>query len=422
MKLLAAAVLALAFASSAGAATWTTVSKGTLTNIVKPALLHTQKGSDLVVYGNGQAQTIELSRNGSAPRVLVTGDQAAGNAQLVQQPDGTIQLFFPGNERTERLTSTDDGQTWTGPVVTQTNYISPIEGAAVRPDGTPVFSVDNTFGVYVFQGLNGEAVQNVFPHCCGYAESLAVDSTGLLQIVLWSNANPPLANYVYETLGPDLTPSAPLVYSTSAETLSNDNRVPLVADNAGNTFAGRMEGSPESTGFWVDRFRGGKRVGMVRLWGKFHDQSNRMALAVEPDGKLWAFWTADGAVRAARSRSAGAHFGAQVNVPLPSAATPYQLEALARPGSATAYVNTGSAVIASPNILPGLAVSLKKAGKTWTATVVDDGFGVAGATLAGGGHTLHTNGSGKASLAGLPHHLLLKVTKSGYASAGFRVP
>jgi hypothetical protein len=51
--------------------------------------------------------------------------------------------------------------------------------------------------VNVFRGLNGESVKNVFTRCCGYAESLAVDTTGLVQVAFFSNADPDGA-FVYE--------------------------------------------------------------------------------------------------------------------------------------------------------------------------------------------------------------------------------
>ena len=77
--------------------------------------------------------------------------------------------------------------------------------AAVAPDGTPYFAQDGTGCVNVFRGLNGEDVKNVFPRCCGYAESLAVDTTGLAQVAFFSNATP-TATFLYEPLGADLTP------------------------------------------------------------------------------------------------------------------------------------------------------------------------------------------------------------------------
>jgi len=427
----AALVLALAVAAPAsGAGGWRTISRGTLSNIADPGVLRTRAGSELVAYGNGNAGTIELVRNGAAAKVLVSGDVAAGEPRLVQQPDGAIQLYFPGSLRIQRLTSTDDGVTWSGPVDTQAEYISPVESAAVRPDGTPVFSVDNTAGVFVFQGLNGELQRNVFPRCCGYAESLAVDSAGLLQTAFWSNASPPFANYVYEALGADLTPSQPLVYSSGTQTLSNDQRVPLVADRRGNTFAGRLDGYPVPGAFWVDRFRGGKHVGAVRLWTRFSGQTSRMALAVEPNGDLWALWTAQGALHAARSRSGGAHFGAIVQTSLPAGATPYQLEALAADGSVTAYVNTGTALVASPKLLPGLSVKLtrtvRRVGKrtlvSWSARALDDGVGVAAASFSAGGRSVHANGAGVAPLGRLPRHALVSVTAPGYTAASFRSP
>ena len=122
----------------------------------------------------------------------------------MQQPNGAIQLYFPNAQGVGRMTSTDDGQTWTGPIQTQSHTTGPVEGAAVAPDGTPYFSQDGTGFVNVFRGLNGESVKNVFPRCCGYAESLAVDTTGLAQVAFYSNADPD-GTFLYERLGADLS-------------------------------------------------------------------------------------------------------------------------------------------------------------------------------------------------------------------------
>jgi len=69
-------------------------------------------------------------------------------------------------------------------------------------------------------------------------------------------------------------------------------------------------------------------------------------------------------------------------------------------------------------LLPGLTV----VGSRSSARVLDDGFPVVGATLKGGGKTLHSNGQGRASLVGLRPHAALSVSASGYTPAGFRVP
>ena len=411
--LLAAAVAALVAAPAASA--WTTLSTGTLSNIVDPSALRTHSGVELVVYDNPTGNTISLVRNSGAPRVLVSGDPIAGESQLVQQPNGAIQLYFPNALGVARLTSSDDGATWTGPVQTRSTDVGGVRAAAVLPDGTPLFSQDGTGFVNVFEGLNGETVTNVFSACCGYAESLAVDSGGLAQIAFWSNANRPQSGYLYGTLG-----GAFVDVSGGAETVSNDNRVPLVADASGDTFGAWFGGYPTPSSFTVQTFRGGAAVRAVTLWREFRGPS-QAALALEPDGKLWALWTAGGAVRAARSRSHGAHFGAQVHVNLPTGATSYQLEALARPGSATAIVNVGDRLIAQ-KLLPGLAVSLHRSGAVWIATVLDDGIGVGSATAHGGGRTLHANAQGRIVLAGLRRGAFVQVTAPGYIGTGFRVP
>ena len=47
----------------------------------------------------------------------------------------------------------------------------------------------------------------MFTRCCGYAESLAVDTSGLVQVAFYSNADPD-GTFLYEPLGADLTPAA----------------------------------------------------------------------------------------------------------------------------------------------------------------------------------------------------------------------
>src|SRR3954468_11479625 len=201
MRVSAVVIAALAFAPAASA--WTTLSGG-VQNAVVPSTIVTQAGTELVSGESPVGGTISISRSGAAGRAIVTGDPIPGRTQLIQQPTGAIQLYFPNANGVGRMTSTDDGVTWTGPVQTQSHTVGPVEGAAVAPDGTPYFSQDGTGFVNVFRGLNGESVRNVFTRCCGYAESLAVDTNGLAQVALFSNADPDGA-FLYETLGQDLS-------------------------------------------------------------------------------------------------------------------------------------------------------------------------------------------------------------------------
>jgi hypothetical protein len=417
VKLAAAWLAALVLAPAAGAAGWTTFGSN-VQNIVDPGVLRTQDGSELVSFESPSGNTISLSRNGEAARVLVSNDPIAGETRLVQQPSGAIQLYFPNAQGVARLTSTDDGRTWTGPIQTQSHDVGGVRAAAVRPDGTPLFTQDGTGFVNVFQGLNGETVHNVFAPCCGYAESLAVDSTGLAQIAFWSNATG-LENFVYEALdgsGGTSSQTTPSGFAANA-TIPRDDRVPLVADALGNTFLGYSLGYPSSRQFLVATYRGGTLVRKtLAASGEFGGADPHMALAVDPQSRLWAVWTQGGAVWAARSRTHGESFGGHVRLSLPGSC--YQLAALARPdGSVVAFANFGS-TLASTRLLPGLTVRVH--GRS--VTVTDDGFGVAGATISGGGRTLHTNASGRASLAGLRRGASMHVAAAGYATAGFKVP
>src|SRR5262249_36189076 len=163
---------ALLLAPAAGA--WTTLGTGVGVTTT-PSLVVTRAGTVLASFDTPNG-TVQLARDGRTPKVLVTGDPVPGRTQLLQQPNGTLQLYFPNAQGVGRLTSSDDGVTWTGPTQTQSHTTGPVNGATVAPDGTTYFAQDGTGFVNVFEGLNGERVKNVYTRCCGYHESLAVDS------------------------------------------------------------------------------------------------------------------------------------------------------------------------------------------------------------------------------------------------------
>ena len=423
---LAPALLAgLALAPAASA--WTTLAGG-LQNTVIPSLLVTQAGTTVVSFNSPTGGTISVSRSGEPPKVLVSADPLDGRTQLLQQPDGAIQLYFPNAQGVARMTSTDDGNTWTGPIQTQSHTTDDVQGAALMPDGTPLFSQDGTGFVNVFRGLNGEQVKNVYATaCCGHDESLAVDASGLVQVAFYSADASPNGAFVYEPLGADLTPAAP---TNLAPTVEHTPAAPLVADKSGNTFMAWAPGNPTATAFAVVPFRGGQPAGDgVTFRAAFDGGDPHMALSVDSSDRVWAVWTGQGAVHVARSRTHGMDFGAGVSTAVPG--TAYQVSAVGLPGTPGAVdviVNTGSSLI-EQKLQPGLSVRLsktvKKAGKktvvTRFAQALDDGFGVAGATFTAGGHTVHANAAGKASLKGLPKGSA-KAAAPGYAGAAFRVP
>jgi hypothetical protein len=418
MRVYPVVIAALVFVPSASA--WTTLTGGVGVTVV-PSVIVTQAGNTVTSWDSPVGGTISSSRNGGAGKTVVTGDPSAGRTQLVQQPNGAIQLYFPNAGGVGRMTSTDDGQTWTGPIQTQSPTVGPVEGAAVGPDGTPYFSQDGTGFVNVFRGLNGENVKNVFTRCCGYAESLAVDTNGIAQVAFFSNADPD-GTFLYETLGADLSVGATTPLKPTAQHI---DRVPLVADHSGTTFLAWPPGDP-ATGVTVVPFRGGSPAGDgFDFRGSFVGGDPHMALSVDARDRLWVVWTGGGTVHAARSRSHGQHFGAAVSVPVTG--TMYQISAAGTggsPGTVDVLVNAGSNLIEQA-LQPGLSVhvttKVKRVGKTKIAShfaqALDDGFRVPGATFRIGGRTIHANASGTAKVPTGSG----KAAAAGYVGASFRV-
>src|SRR6185437_6144914 len=422
MRRIALAALALAgmLLAAPSALAWTTLATG-VENTVMPSMLVTSAGTELVSFESPIPGTISIARAGGAPHLVVTGDPIAGQTQLVQLPDGSIQLYFPNGSGVARLTSTDDGVSWTGPVQTQSHDVGGVVGATVGPDGTPYFVQDGTGFVNVFRGLDGENVQNVFPRCCGYAASVAVDSSGVVRVAFYSNADSD-GKFVLEQLGGDLSPTGTTEFTTTAP---RDDRVPLVSDPAGFTYLGWAPGYPSAKAFDVERFKGATReTSGMGANGKFAGGDPHMALSVDPLGRLWAAWTGQGRVHVTRSRTHAAHTGAFVSAAL--SGTAYQLSAVGLPGKVGALdviVNTGSSLV-EQRLEPGLSVRAysksKKVGKKTVVThfvqALDDLTPVAGATFRIGGRTYHADAKGTARVpAG--HG---KAAAAGYVGASFR--
>ena len=391
---------------------WTTLSGG-VGNTVIPSMLVTQAGTELVSFETTPGGTIDVSRNRAAPKVLVSGDVAAGRTQLVQQPNGAIQLYYPNANGVGRMTSVDDGATWTGPIQTQSHTVDAVQSATVAPDGTPYFTQDGTGFVNVFKGLNGETMKNVYTTCCGYDESIAIDTTGLVQVAFFSNASSNGA-FVYEALGSDLTPGPQTPLSP---TLQHPPRVPLVTDRQGNTYFAWAPGNP-ATAFAVVPFRGGSAAADgVTFHMAFSGGDPHMALSVDASDRLWAVWSGNGVAHVARSRSHDQHFGVQVTTAIPG--TAYQVSAVGLPGSpgkVDVIVNVGASLI-EQQLFPGMNVRVYKIGKAHWVQALDDGFGIAGATFKIGARTFHANSAGKAKvIVGSG-----KAAAAGYVGASFRV-
>ncbi|HEY6962518.1 MAG TPA: hypothetical protein VI408_11565 [Gaiellaceae bacterium] len=413
MRIALVALAALAFAPAALA--WTPISTAPLRNIDRASGIRTANGTELVVYDD-EVSGLWLWSSAGGNRQIATLPFVA-QPQIVQQPNGAIQVYVGSGGGVRRYQSTDDGATWSGPfAIVSPTTVGPVVSAAVRPDGTPMFTQDSTAGITVFQGLNGDQSHTVFSSCCGYAESLAVDSSNYAQIAFWSNASSFPSLFVYEGLDAGGGQAGPGRAFGQPETAPRDDSVPLVASGA-STYMAWAGGYPTATSLAVNTFKAGNLVwSKVAAGGTFAGADPHMALAVDAAGRLWVAWTQGSAVHARRSRSDAQHFGAPTAVGTGSA-TVYQLGAIATAdGKLDVFANDGSR-LSHETLLPGLTVTATRN----AATVLDDGVGVK-ASLKGGGHTVKTNAAGKAPLRVFRRGTRVTVTAVGYAAASFKVP
>ena len=238
MRLLALALAAVVLIPAAAAGGGAFLTLNQLSNHADPSLLRVN-GGVLVAYDVESTGSINVIDTGATTHTVVAGWAAVSDPQLVRKPDGTIFLYFGGSTadlKTQgalRFASIDGGASWSGPVKTNAaSTIGDAQASALRRDGTPLFTQDGTGFINVYQGDNGGTVHNAFNLCCGYDESLAVDTSGLAQLALWSNASGK-SGYLYETLDATGAPTgAPLNLSagTDAQAQPGTNRVPCSFD------------------------------------------------------------------------------------------------------------------------------------------------------------------------------------------------
>ena len=428
MRLLALLLAAVVFVPGAVAGEGTFLTLNQLSNHADPSLLRVS-GGVLVAYGVDSTGTVNVIDTKQTTHTVVAGWPAVSDPQLVRKPDGTIFLYFGGSTpdlKTQgalRFASIDGGASWSGPVKTNaSSTIGDVQASALRYNGTPIFSQDGTGFLNVYQGDNGGSLHNNFTSCCAYDESLAVDTAGLAQVAFWSNATSK-PGYLYEILddsGAGVGAPVNLAAGTDAQAQPGTNRIPLVADGAGNTFMA-WPGAKHVT---IAALAAGKLGRKFAI--KTAGAPNQVALAVEPDGgKLWVVWTQGKYLWATRLRDA-AHGAAPIVVktPLPAGRTAYALEAVGLAGQLQAVVNISGSpgdTLWTTKLIPGLAAHASRKPKP-TVKVRDDTRAVKGATIHGGGKVARTNAKGVASLRGFKRHALVKATKAGYVGTSFRIP
>ena len=196
-RLLAAGVVALALVAVPAAGAWTKLTGDTLQNIVDPSVVVTELGTELIAYREPVAGNLKVIR-GNNTVTLASGLPFVGDAQILVT-GGTLLLYAGEGTGVVPYGSFDDGSSWAAAKPLPGTKTGDVQAAAFLPSG-PIFSQDGTDFIDVFNGLTGGLSLNAFPYCCGYAESLAVDSTGYAQIAFWSNATGQ-SGYLYGPVG-----------------------------------------------------------------------------------------------------------------------------------------------------------------------------------------------------------------------------
>jgi hypothetical protein len=216
-RVLAAGAVLLVLVAAPAAGAWTKLTGDTLQNIVDPSVLVLNKGTELIAYREPVAGNLKVIR-GTPTKTLASGLPFVGDAQLLEVGDA-LGIYAGEGTGVVLYTSGDGGVTWNAPVSilgTRTGDVQAVAYAA----GGPIFSQDGTGFINVYSGLGG-AFTNAFPFCCGYAESLAVDSEGNAQIAFWSNATGQ-SGYLFGHFGAAVHVTAPgSVYQLEAGAFPN---------------------------------------------------------------------------------------------------------------------------------------------------------------------------------------------------------
>ena len=358
-------------------------------NTVVPALIVTQAGRELASFDSPVAGTISVvAQRRRAEGARHRRSRSPDRTQLVQQPNGAIQLYFPNAQGVGRMTSTDDGADLDRPDPDAIAHdVGPVDGATVLPDGTPFFTQDGTGFVNVFRGPQRRARRRTSSRAAAATTSRSRSTRPGSCRSPSTRMRTPTARRSSSRSAPTSTPATPTALKPVAQ-----HEAPLVADHSGNTFLAWAPGYPTATGVSVVPFRGGSPAGDgVTFRGIVRRrQSRTWHSSVDSADRLWARLDAGTAsVHAARSRSHGMHFGATVSVARPEPRTRCRRsDSPSSAGTADVVVNTGSSLVEQA-FQPGLSVRVfkktKKVGKktvvTWWAQALDDGFGVAGAHL-----------------------------------------
>jgi hypothetical protein len=302
------AVIGAALALTPSAAAWSRVAD--LPYAVDLVGLRTHAGTELLAWEGGPAgfvpRDVLAMRLGTPPRVLASladDEELTGLPVVLQQPGGTLLLYYSTTRGVFRLVSKDDGRDWSNPEATLFRRTERVLAGTVRPDGTPVLTVWDWSGdssdeplLEVVQGLDGDV-----------RHPISIDALGSVAVTRANRA------YLLYSFNPgEFVPGKPGTYvqRLDAEGAPAGTRRRLGASPAGPILADRfgdvlVPAARRNKLLLIDV--GGKRwvthvvaSGAWRGWGA--------PLLPDPRGGISTLWRSDRAYLAARSRSRGVRF------------------------------------------------------------------------------------------------------------------
>jgi hypothetical protein len=443
---LAAAVLALAAAPTAKAATWKQLTSDGGANIDQVALLRTSDGVLHVVWHKRTGPNTEdllhtvIGANGKvgATTPVQSGWTGFGNAGLTTIPGGGIRAFWGGirtidpnetNQDENMAVSTDGGASWAltpGSVVQRgTQAYGSSVSATTRPDGTPMITYAGTLGTWVHAGADAtlpnfdlQAPLGTY----GYDPNIASDASGTM-VAWYSNATGHLGPHA-QAVNPDGSPigSAMQMPGTANMDVGMIARTPLVARPGGGFYVAYPTGYPtqNSVRVW--------KVGTSRTTLLDRTQFNSLAaISADRSGRLWVAWKDGTRVLASRSNKAATKWGAIVDAGQPKkAGSLYTLDASATPGGgADLFGNYGIGTNSTTStfytrINPGLTLTANRRGSGYGFVVTDAGSPVKGAKVKGAGKSATTDSKGRARLS-VKRKTKVTASASGYSPASVKL-
>jgi hypothetical protein len=381
---------------------------------------------------------------------------------LIRTSDGGLRGFWGGIRSTgSGETHTDistasapaEGSPWTlqpGDVADGSGGSSSSIGAALAPDGTPLFSWATSGGGFVHRGLDPASPDHTFDTpgtgCCAYDPDLALDdATGEMWVAWFSNQEDAEGVWVQEidpatgqaTGSPARMPGSFTSYNGADESSQEIQRTPIAAREGGGVFTAYSSGYPTTLRILAWRIGSANPIVVARHGSR---ELSNPAIAADPEGRLWVAWSQNDAngvpvVYARRSDPDGTGFGRTVKARSPKALgdcnSLFSITAAAQSGVLDVIANFtdgcsgGQVAFWHTQLRPGLTLAARPRTFTRRATVVftvtDAGDPVAGARVTAGGKSAMTDDDGRASIDLGPYssarRLKAKATKGGYAPA-----